>query len=70
LGHLFCKENLLDAEQSTSSMVRRVAIQKTVVPGPVAIAITWLLRNDPGDLRRILICPFHKRILLVIDGGD
>jgi hypothetical protein len=64
------KENLLDADESTRSVVRSVAIQKAAVADSVAIAITWLLRKNTWYLRRILICPFNKRILPVIRGRD
>lgn len=64
--HLFGKENLLDADESTRSVVGRVAIQKTLVAGSVAIAITWLLRNHTRYLRGILVGPFNKRITVVI----
>ena len=68
--HLPGKENLLDADESTGSVVGRVAIQKTVVFDSVAIAITWLLRNHPGYLRGILVGSFNKRITVVIRCRD
>jgi hypothetical protein len=50
-----CKEDLLDADQSTGSVVVPVTIQQRAVPELVTVAIAGLLCQHPGDLSGDLV---------------
>lgn len=47
--HLVSKENLLEADFSTSAVIITVAIQQAAVAKPVAVAVTRLLRQHARD---------------------
>jgi hypothetical protein len=55
LMEFVCKEDLLDADQSTGSVVVPVTIQQRTVPELVAVAVAGLLRQHSRDLLRDLI---------------
>lgn len=55
LMEFVCKEDLLDADQSTGSVVVPETIQQRTVPELVAVAVAGLLRQYSRDLSSDLI---------------
>lgn len=66
LMELFCKEDLLDANESTGAVVGGVTVKQAPVPKLVAVAVAGLLRDDFGDLCGHAIRLGHDRIILKV----
>jgi hypothetical protein len=67
---LLGKENLLDANQSTRTVVGGIAVEQALVTIPVAIAVARLLREHLGHLACELIGSRYQRSIGEIGSGQ
>jgi len=56
------KEDLLDAEQSTSAVIAPVAVEETAVAVAITVAVAGLLSEDTGDLLGDFVSASHEWI--------
>ncbi len=66
--HLLCKEDLLDANESTSPVIGGIAVKQASMAEFVTVAVAGLLGRHPGDFSGCFISACHKRITEIACG--